>query len=65
MDEDASVHDEEDDYLDDNFAPDSLDTPSDDIYNIHNTNFNRTPPVKSIIPRAQKPKIKQSCTSQT
>ena len=41
LDEDPSVHDEEDDYLDDNFAPDGIDTPSDDIYNIHNTNFDR------------------------
>ena len=48
LDEDPSVNDEEDDYLDDNFAPD---TPSDDIYHIHNTNFNRTPHVKSLIPR--------------
>ena len=50
LDEDPNVHDEEDDYLDDNFAPDGIDTPSDDINNIHNTNFNRTPHVKSLIP---------------
>ena len=43
LDEDPSVHDEEDDYLDDNFAPDGIDIPSDDIYNVHNTNFRRTP----------------------
>ena len=42
LDEAPSVHDEEDDYLDVNYAPDGIDTPSDDIYNIHNTNFNRT-----------------------
>ena len=29
--DDPSVHDEEDDYLDDNTAPDGVDTPSDDM----------------------------------
>ena len=47
----ASVHDKENDYMDDNFVPDGIDTPSDDIYNIYNTNFNRAPQVKSLIPR--------------
>ena len=51
LDEDPSVHNEEDDYLDDNFTPGSIDTPSDDIYNVCNTNFKRTPHVKSLIPR--------------
>ena len=53
LDEDPmrSIHDEEDDYLDDNFAPDGIDTPSDDICDIHNINFNMTPPEKSLIPR--------------
>ena len=50
LDEDPSVHDEEDDYLDENFALDGINTPSDDIYNIHNTIFKRTPHVKSLIP---------------
>ena len=45
VDDDYSIHHEEDDYLDDNFAPD-------DIYNVHNTNFKRTPHVKSLIPRS-------------
>ena len=36
LDAGPGVHDEEDDYLDDNFAPDGIDTPSDDIYNVHN-----------------------------
>ena len=45
VDDDAGTHDEEDDYLDDNLAPDGIDTPSDDMYNIHNTNFKRSPPV--------------------
>ena len=51
LDDDPSIHDEEDDYLDDSFAPDGIDTPSDDIYNVHNTNFMRTPHIKSLIPR--------------
>ena len=50
VDNDPGIHDEEDDYLDDNFAPDGKDKPSDDIYNIHNTNFKRNPQVKSLIP---------------
>ena len=52
------MHDEEDDYLDDNFAPDGIDTPSDDIYNVQNTNFKRTPNVKSLIPRTSPGKSK-------
>ena len=51
LDDDPSIHDEEDDYLDDSLAPDGIDSPSDDIYNVHNTNFKRTPHVKSLIPR--------------
>ena len=62
LDEDPSVHDKEDDYLDHNFAPDGIDTPSDDIYNIHNTNFNRTPHVKSLIPRTPPGKPKSNKT---
>ena len=58
VDDDPSAHDEEDDYLDDNFAPDGIDTPSDDIYNIHHTNFKRTPHVKSLIPRTSPGKSK-------
>ena len=50
VEDDPSIHDEEDDYLDDNFAPDGICTPSDDMYNVHSTNL-RTPHVKSIIPR--------------
>ena len=59
-DEDPSEHDEEGDYLDDNFALDGIDTPSDDIYNIHNTNFNRTPHVISLIPRTSPGKPKSN-----
>ena len=51
LDGNPSVHDEEDDYLDDNFVPDGIDTPSDDYYNIHNTNFKRAPHFKSLITR--------------
>ena len=45
LDDDPSVRDEEEDYLDENFAPDGVDTSSDDIYNVHNTNFQRSPQV--------------------
>ena len=51
VEDDPGIHDEEDDYLDDNFAPDGIDTHSDDVYNVHNTNFKRTPHVESLIPR--------------
>ena len=51
VEDNPSIHDEEDDYLDGNFAPDGIDSPSDDMYNVHNTNFKRTPHVKSLIPR--------------
>ena len=57
VDDNSGIHDEEDDYLDDNFAPDGIDTPSDDIYNIHNTNFRRNPHVKSLIPRKPPEKL--------
>ena len=62
IDEDPSLHNEEDDYLDDNFAPDGIDTPSDDIYNIHNTKFNRIPHVKSLFPRTSPGKPKSNKT---
>ena len=58
LDDDHSIHDEEDDYLDEDFAPDGVDTTSDDIYNIHNTNFKRSPHVKSLIPRTPTGKSK-------
>ena len=44
------TYEEEDSYLDDTFAPDGIDTPSDDMYNVHNTNIKRTRHVKSLIP---------------
>ena len=43
---------------DDMFAPDGIDTPSEDIYNAHNTNFKRTPHVKFLIPRTSPGKSK-------
>ena len=63
LDDNPSIHDEEDDYLDDNFAPDGIDTPSDDIYNVHNTNFKRTPHIKSLIPRKSPRKPKSNKTT--
>ena len=58
VDDGPSIHDEEDDDLDDNFAPDGIDTSSDDVSNVHNTNFKRTPHVKSLIPRKSPGKSK-------
>ena len=46
--------------MDDNFAPDSIDTPSDDIYNIHKTTINRASLVKSLIPRTPPGKPKSN-----
>ena len=60
VDDDPCIHDEEDNYLDDNFAPDGIDTPSDDIYNIHNTNLKMNPHVKSFIPRKSPGKPKSN-----
>ena len=62
LDEDPSVQEEEDDYADDNFAPDGIDTPSDDFYNVHATNLNGNPQVKSLIFRTPhcKPKYKKT-----
>ena len=57
--DDPSTHDKEDDYRDDNFASDGIDTPSDDMCNVHNTNFKRTPHVKSLIPRKSSWKSKR------
>ena len=52
----------EDDYLDDNFAPDGIDTDSDDICTVHNTNFKRTPHGKALIPRPSPGKSKPNKT---
>ena len=58
LDDDSSIHGDEDNYLDDNVAPDGTDTPSDDIYNVHNTNFKRALHVISLIPRKSPGKSK-------
>ena len=58
VEDDPNTHDEEDDYLDDSFAPDGIDTASDDTYNVHNTNFKGTPYVKSLIHRESHGKSK-------
>ena len=62
LDDDPSIHHKEDDYLDEDIAPDGIDTSSDDIYNVHNTNFERSPNVKSLMLRTQtgKPKSKKA-----
>ena len=58
LEDDHNIQDEEDDYLDEIFAPDGIDKSSDDIYNVHNTNFNRCPHVKLLIPRTPPGKSK-------
>ena len=58
-DDDPCIPDDEDEYLDDDFAPDGIDAPSDDMYNVNNINFKRTPHVKSLIP--SKPNGKFKC----
>ena len=60
--DDHSIHNEEDDYLDKNFAPDGIDTSSDDIYNVHYTNFKRPSHVQSLIPRKSPGKSKLNKT---
>ena len=57
-DDDPCIPEDEEEYLDDDFAPDGIDTPSDDMYNVHNTNFKMTPHVKSLIPRTLNGKFK-------
>ena len=39
LDEVSSLQYNEEDYLDNNFAPDGIDASSEDIYNVHNTFF--------------------------
>ena len=45
------IHGDDGDYVEEGFAPDRIDTPSDDFYNINTTNLNRNPQVKSLIPQ--------------
>ena len=49
LDEDPSVQEDKENYVDDNFVPDGIDTPPDDCYNIPTTNLNWNPQVKSFI----------------
>ena len=63
LEDDPNVQDDEDDCLDENFAPDGIDTSSDDIYNVHNTNFKRNLNVKSLIPRKSPGKSKPNKTA--
>ena len=43
---DSGTDGDERGYVEEGFAPDGIDTPSGDFYNINTTNFNRTPQVK-------------------
>ena len=39
-DDDPPIYDDEEDYLGDDLVSDGIDIPSDDMYNVHQTNFN-------------------------
>ena len=56
--EDSDNDGDGEDYVEEELAPDWIETPSDDFYNICTTNVNRNPPVKSVIPRTPKCKPK-------
>ena len=58
LDGDSGTDGEDGDYIEEGLALDGIDTPSDDLYNINATNFNRNPQVKSLIPRTPKGKQK-------
>ena len=51
------------DYVEEEFAPNGVDTPSDDFYNINTTNFYRNHEIKSLIPRTPKGKPMPKTTS--
>ena len=57
-DDDPPTYDDEGDYLGDDLVSDGIATPSDDMYNVHQTNFKRPPHVKSLIPRKPNEKFK-------
>ena len=61
-DDDPPIHDDDDDYLVDDHMSDGIDTPSDDMYNVHQTNFKRPPHIKSLIPRKPNEKFKSQKT---
>ena len=50
-DDGPSIPDDDEEYPEDDYAVDGIDTPSADIYNVHRTNFVMSPHVKSLIPR--------------
>ena len=58
LDEDSGTDGDEGGLLEEGFAPDGIDTPSDDFYNINTTNFNRNPQVESLIPRTSTGRLK-------
>ena len=51
------------DYVEEEFAPDGIETLFDDFYNINTTNLKGDPQVKSLIPRTPKCKPKPQSTS--
>ena len=58
FDRDSGPDDDDGDYVDEGFAPNGIDTPSDEFYNIHTTNFNRNPQIKTLIPKTPPGKLK-------
>ena len=60
LDGDSCIDGEYGDYIEEGFMPDGIDTPSDDLYNINTTNFNRNHQVKCLIPRNPQGKQKSS-----
>ena len=63
LDGDSGTDGDEGDYVAERFAPDGIDTPSDDFYNFNNANFNSSPQVKSLICRTPNGKPKPEVNS--
>ena len=59
-DDDPLIYDEWEDYQGDDLVSDGIDTPSDCMYNVHQTNFERPPHVKSLTPRKPNEKFKSN-----
>ena len=57
-DDDPPMYEDGEEYPEDDYDTDGIDTPSDDMYNVHSTNFKRPPHVKSLIPRNPNEKFK-------
>ena len=57
-DDDPFIPDDEDEYLEDDYTPEDIDTPSDDMFNVYRTNFKRSPHIKSLIHRQPNGKFK-------